>query len=201
MSCAPSSTRCSGGCQIYANTGRNYIELQDDAGLKYSIRQLIARIKIVRDVMLMLKEGGRMRKRRSKGGQATDRFVAFPHYMLRSVAWRALSPVARAIYIEVLVLYNGSNNGYLALSSRDAAMRARCSKDTASRAFAELQRAGFLELSIQGAFHRKDRHASQWRVTHRLCDRTGELGSKAFERWTPPGKTKTRSDDRDRLSL
>jgi hypothetical protein len=46
------------GCQIYANTGSNYIELQDDAGLKYSIRQLIARIKIVRDVMLMLKEGG-----------------------------------------------------------------------------------------------------------------------------------------------
>ena len=92
--------------------------------------------------------------------------------MLRSHAWRILTPVARAVLIEVMAIYNGSNNGYLALSARTAAERANCSKDTAARAFRELCAKGFIELSIQGAFHRKDRHASEWRVTLYPCNRT-----------------------------
>jgi len=52
--------------------------------------------------------------------------------MLRSHAWRILTPVARAALIEVLAIYNGSDNGYLALSARTAAERTNCSKDTAA---------------------------------------------------------------------
>jgi hypothetical protein len=127
-----------------------------------------------------------MPKRRVYGGRSTiDRFVGLPHWMLRSHAWRILTPVARAALIEVLAIYNGSNNGYLALSARTAAERTNCSKDTAARAFHELCRAGFLELSIQGAFHRKDRHASEWRVTLHPCNRTHEPASNAFMRLKP----------------
>jgi hypothetical protein len=43
------------GCGIYSNTGLSFIELSDDAALEYSIRQIIARVKIARDVMAMLK--------------------------------------------------------------------------------------------------------------------------------------------------
>jgi hypothetical protein len=42
-------------CGICCDTGLNYIELSDDAGLEYSIRQLIAHVKVARDVMAMLK--------------------------------------------------------------------------------------------------------------------------------------------------
>jgi hypothetical protein len=125
-----------------------------------------------------------MRKRNRRRG-TTERFVGLPHYMVRSHAWRMLSPVARAVLIEVLAIYNGSNNGYLALSARTAGERVNCSKDTAARAFRELQRTGFLELSIQGAFHRKDRHASEWRVTLHPCNRTHEPASSAFMQLKP----------------
>jgi hypothetical protein len=130
-----------------------------------------------------------MPRRHNKTGRSkTGRFVLLPHYMLGSPAWRALSPVARAMLVEVLALYNGSNNGRIALSARVGGERVCCSKDTAARALAELQRAGFLELSIQGAFHRKTPHASEWRVTLYQCDRTGEPSSKAFMQWNSPSQ-------------
>lgn len=138
-----------------------------------------------------------------KGPGTTDRFVALPHYMLRSAAWQALTPVARAVLIEVLVLYRGpgTSNGYLALSARSAGKRCRCSKDTAHRAFTELQRLGFLELAKEGSFDRKSPHANEWRATLYPCDRTHAVSSKAFMRWRPPPETKTRSDHEDSWSL
>jgi hypothetical protein len=45
------------GCAIHSDIGRDYVELQDDVGLEYSIRNIVARIKIARDVMAMLKNG------------------------------------------------------------------------------------------------------------------------------------------------
>jgi hypothetical protein len=44
------------GCAIHANVGRDYVELRDDCGLEYAIRNIVARIKIARDVMAMLKK-------------------------------------------------------------------------------------------------------------------------------------------------
>jgi hypothetical protein len=85
--------------------------------------------------------------------------------------------------VEVLALYNGSNNGCLALSARTAAERCRCSKDTASRALRELQQTGFIEVSVAGTWHR--RLATEWRVTLYNCDRNGALASKAFMRIKP----------------
>ena len=90
-----------------------------------------------------------MPKRHDRTGRSTiERYVRLPHYILQSLAWGALSPVARALLVEVLLIFNGSNNGRIGLSARLSGQRLNCSKDTASRAFVELQRLGFLELSI-----------------------------------------------------
>jgi hypothetical protein len=43
------------GCAIHSNIGRDYVTLGDDAGLEYAIRNVVARIKIARDVLAMLK--------------------------------------------------------------------------------------------------------------------------------------------------
>ncbi|UQV19170.1 helix-turn-helix domain-containing protein [Brevundimonas albigilva] len=110
--------------------------------------------------------------------------------MLESEAWRDLNPAARAVYLEVALLYNGRNNGLLALSVRDAAERCRINKDTAGRAFDALRTTGFLDCVTPGGFSRKMRHASEWRLTVETCDRTGELPSKAFMRWRPQPPTK-----------
>ncbi len=134
-----------------------------------------------------------MAKRHDRTGRSTtERFVALPHYMLNSQAWLALSPGGRSLLVEVLHIYNGANNGRIGLSVRRAAERLNCSKDTAGRVFLELQRLGFLELSIQGAFHRKTSHSSEWRLTLHRCDRTGALPSKAFMRWRRPARKENR---------
>jgi predicted transcriptional regulator of viral defense system len=103
--------------------------------------------------------------------------------MLQSSAWLSLSPAARCTWIELATRYNSSNNGYLALSVRDAAERVGCSKDTAAKALADLIAKGFIECCSRGHFDRKSPHASEYRLTHYSCDRTGERGSKAFMSW------------------
>jgi hypothetical protein len=125
------------------------------------------------------------RRHNHKGRSTTERFVSLPHHMLRSPAWRSLSTVARSIFVELAAIYNGRNNGRLALSARDAAERVRCSKNTAARAFAELTQKGFVDLCSRGHFDRKTPHAAEYRLTLHSCDRAGERASKRFMNWHP----------------
>lgn len=121
-------------------------------------------------------------KGRSKFGPA---FVQLYCFMLDSDAWSSLTANARAVYLEVARRYNGHNNGFIALSVRDAAVRCRINKDTAKRALDELQALGFIECAVPGGFSLKVRHASEWRLTVARCDRTGAKASKTFMRWKP----------------
>ncbi|MBZ6079182.1 helix-turn-helix domain-containing protein [Microvirga puerhi] len=133
-----------------------------------------------------------MPKRHNQKGRSTikERYVSLPYYMLRTDAWHSLSPVARSVYIELATIYNGGNNGWLALSARDAAKRVGCSKNTAARAFIDLEQKGFIRCMQQGHFNRKSRHAAEYRLTIYDCHRTGERASKAFTNWHPPDKEK-----------
>lgn len=119
------------------------------------------------------------RGRSTKG----ERFIRLPHFLVRSAAWKALSLPGRAIFIEVLAIYNGSNNGYLGFTARQAAEALNCSKDTASKAFLELRDKGFLEVVKFGRFAIKARLATEYRVTLYECDSTKKPASKNFMRW------------------
>jgi hypothetical protein len=101
--------------------------------------------------------------------------------MLDSPAYQRLSPAARAAWIEVARLYNGCNNGQLAVSIRNLAGKLGISRSSAARAIRELLTFGFLELSKGSSFSRK-RLAAEYRMTHVNCDVTGGLASKAFMR-------------------
>jgi hypothetical protein len=132
-----------------------------------------------------------------------DRYFQLHHYMLKTDAWRALSPFARAIYIQIGFRYDGANNGGIAYSVRDAATECDMNKDTAGRAFKELAARGFIEETRHGGLSRKTRVASEWRLTAFKCDHTGALktcafmhrGGPEFSNYTPikggrlPGKT------------
>ncbi len=107
-------------------------------------------------------------------------------WLMNSPAWKALTPVARALYLLLKALYKGNNNGRLVLSIRQVADELHISKTTAANAFAELQAHGFIEAMIRGSFGgRKDRRATEWLLTEHKCDVTGDLPSKRFMRWTP----------------
>jgi len=141
-----------------------------------------------------------MANRQNKTGRSrTEPFLKLTWFMLESAAWRALTPAARATYIELAKLYNGRNNGWLALSVRDAAERCKINKDTAAKALAALQGAGFVECVIPGGFSRKVRHATEWRLTGERCDKTGALPSKAFMRWRPPPPSQCRTRSQSRV--
>ena len=40
-----------------------------------------------------------------------------------------------------------------------------------------------IAVSVRGRFERRDRHATEWRLTEFQCDATGELATKEFMRW------------------
>jgi uncharacterized membrane protein len=73
-----------------------------------------------------------------------------------------------------------SNNGWLAVPVRRLADRINVSQATASRALRKLVTLGFLELVKSSSFSKKNRKASEYRLTHLPCDLTGNLPSKLF---------------------
>jgi DNA-binding MarR family transcriptional regulator len=111
------------------------------------------------------------------------RFVQLHWYLLDSEAWKALSFGARAAFVEVARLYNGHNNGQLALSARTLAERLGCSKATAARALNELEEKGFVGVQRLGTFRRRDRLATEYFLTLYRNDVNYDPPTKAFMRW------------------
>jgi hypothetical protein len=108
---------------------------------------------------------------------------------LESPAWRSLSPVARCLYVELKLLYVGTNNGKLFLSVRMAAARINVSKTTAGLAFKELEDRGFIRLAKPSSFNMKATarrgDAACWLLTeYPEGDRLG-AGGLDFMRWRP----------------
>lgn len=103
------------------------------------------------------------------GRNNTSRFVRLDHRILNSNAYRSLSPNARSLLIELVMIYNGENNGSLYLGVRDAANRMGLADLTAaSCAFDDLIALGFIRLTQEAHFRVKAAEASRarcWRLT------------------------------------
>jgi hypothetical protein len=126
-----------------------------------------------------------MSKHRKKTG---PRFIQLFYFMLDSEAWKDIAPIERAIYLELTRRYNGSNNGRIGYSARQAAEDLKISKATAARALLGLQAHGFIVEEKHGAFYCKVRHASEYRLTIYDSDvatsYAAKLATKEFTRWT-----------------
>jgi hypothetical protein len=101
----------------------------------------------------------------SAGDRRRDRYVSLKYSVLESPAYRALSCGARCLLIELLRLWNGSNNGKLFLSIREAAKLVGCANDTAAKLFDELMAKGFIKLNERGWFSSQGGLASTWIIT------------------------------------
>jgi hypothetical protein len=130
--------------------------------------------------------------RKHRGNQ--QRFVQLFHWEMDNPAYRDLSANARAIYTEIKRRYNGTNNGFIVYSVRQAADELKIGKTTASKGFIALQSHGFIVAEQRGAFHWKidvsgERHrpASEWRLTAYHSDRAigieSKYPTKEFMRW------------------
>jgi Helix-turn-helix domain len=132
-----------------------------------------------------------------RGNEPKDRYFQVHFYMMRTEAWMALSATARAVYLQIGLRYNGSNNGRLALSVRDAASECNVAKDTAGKAFKELVALGFIEETRHGGLSRKTRVASEWRLTAFYCDLTGTPKSCSFVQRVAAARDRRLSQNRD----
>lgn len=119
------------------------------------------------------------RSRKESGWHKVSRF------MLKSPAWADLNVYDRAVYLAFLTVYDGFNNGAIALGARDAAKLAGCNKDTANAAIHRLIARGFLTETKQAGFSCKVRIATEYRLNAYDCNVTGQGASKDFMRWRP----------------
>jgi hypothetical protein len=83
-------------------------------------------------------------KRQKKG---VGRFVQLPEWVQASEAWATLKPAPRALYIELKRRYNGSNNGRIILSHRDAAKALGVHRNTVGPWFEALEERGFIRMT------------------------------------------------------
>jgi hypothetical protein len=120
-----------------------------------------------------------------------ERYVKLRFWLLDSLAWQSLPPAARALYIQIVKRYNGSNNGRIVMGVRDAAKLIGVNKDTALLAFRFLEDRGFIICTKRGAFsHKTCMDASEWRLTEYDSDHPAQHATKEFMRRT---EFKTRS--------
>ena len=118
------------------------------------------------------------KKGRNSGG---PRFLKLELFLLRSAAWHSLSTQSRALYVEIAQRFNGSNNGEISMSVREAARLINVAKGTAAKCFHELEAKGFIRRNVCGSFNYKLRHATTWILTEYEFD--GQTATKDFMRW------------------
>ena len=87
------------------------------------------------------------RKRQSKGP-----YVGIPKAIMATPAWRAMTPEARLLWIELRgwLRNDGLNNGKVRLSCRDGADAIGLHKDTIAHRFVKLEHFGFLRKTAEG---------------------------------------------------
>lgn len=138
---------------------------------------------------------GKGRRVNVKGRNNTSRFARLDYRILNSNAYRSLSPNDRSLLVELLMLFNGENNGSLYLSVRDAAARMGLADLTAASAsFTNLQDLGFIQLTMPSEFRSGSSNRSKarcWRLTW-LQGPGRKLPSWDFLEREPLPKTKAR---------
>ncbi|WP_225766991.1 hypothetical protein [Inquilinus sp. Marseille-Q2685] len=141
---------------------------------------------------------------KGRGVNATGRskaepFVRLPIWMLKSEAWRTLTPNAVKLLIDLWSRHNGQNNGEIAYAVRDAE-GIGLAKSPAARAFEELVERGFLKVRRASTFDQKNM-ARTWELTAEPVG--GKLATKDFMRSASPqrdtnGKMKSKSQSPQR---
>lgn len=121
-----------------------------------------------------------MAKNKKKKGKG--QFVLLSHWLLKQPAWRAMKPGPQALYVALKMQFNGSNNGAVFLSQRDATEALNVSRETVASYFRELESKGFIikteghSLGING----KGRSA-KWALTEESLN--AALATKDFVNW------------------
>ena len=101
-------------------------------------------------------------KRHKRKNKLVGSFLMLPHAVLRSDNFKALSPKAVKLLLDIAVQYNGKNNGDLQATWRFMKPRGWKSRDTLSSGIRELLHYGFVEKTRQGYMNVCSLYALTW---------------------------------------
>lgn len=88
---------------------------------------------------------------------------------------------------------HGGEGGELFLAEREAARAIGVSRNTASRAFAELVEHGFLRVVSAGHFQVKVKRATTWRLTFQPYPRRHQGPTNEYRQWQPEQKSRAQN--------
>ena len=114
-------------------------------------------------------------------------------WLQKSEAWATLPPGPRALYVELKRRFNGTNNGEIILSHRDAATALKVHRNTVGPWFKELEERGFITMTqaphLGPAGIGK---ASVWALSE-VSGANGKPADKAFMSWREKQKPRTKN--------
>lgn len=124
------------------------------------------------------------RKTFKRGG---GKFVQLPHTLISEWCRLGVSCGSRALHVELIRRFNGTNNGRVYLPSREAADLMGVSRNTVMGYYRELAACGFIVETKGAALGvRGMGRAAEWRLTHLPCD--GRAPSAEFRKTDPRHK-------------
>lgn len=113
-----------------------------------------------------------------------------PHSVADTVAYCSLSAHAQKLWHDLLLQYNGSNNGHIAAILTQLAKRG-WTNGTLYRALDELQKKGFIVRTRQGGIGAMKKICSLYRFTHLPTSTNPEIGIREsgptndYKNWKP----------------
>lgn len=105
------------------------------------------------------------------------------HRLIDTPAWIDLGGTAAKLLLYLARMYNGSNNGQIALAERAAAEAIGVRRGAAAAAFDELEAHGFIRVTQRGAFSVKVKLATTWRLTFHPTERASPTHD--YRDWRP----------------
>lgn len=125
--------------------------------------------------------------------RGAGRHVQLPEWVQSSEAWATMKPGSRALYIELKRRFNGSNNGDIFLSYRDAAKALNAHRNTVGKWFDDLLERGFIRLTTPPHLGPSGvGQASKWALEE-LPTSDGKPAGKAFMSWRGKQKPHTKN--------
>lgn len=126
-----------------------------------------------------------MAKANRKGRSKHEPHIRLHRGVTNSPAWKALSCEAKCLVLCVWERHNGTNNGCIPLSHREARLALGIGNTKTARAFQQAKEHGFLIERMKGSFQWKlgagQGRATEWEITTEPCE--GKPAEMLYRKW------------------
>lgn len=134
-----------------------------------------------------------MAKRYKHQKRGAGRHVQLSEMLQSTAAWAELKPGPRALYIELKRRFNGTNNGRIILSHRDAAKALNAHRNTVGSWFSQLEDHGLIAMTQAPHLGPSGiGQAALWALQE-LPTADGKPAQKGFAAWAKKKKPRTKT--------